>query len=397
MVSVKIARFGESVGTSRGIRALHKPVFPGAVLDLDFVAGRGYATVAPGHGLASSFLSVTNGVTNGAAYALDAAGLAIPFADNTARITNLGLTSEEARTTLVPKSRRLDDGAVWTASSITPSEVMGVDGVLASATRLSATGANGTITGPATSLASAARRLDPFVRRVSGTGDIDISLDNGSTYTTLTGLTSSYQRLGKGQTLANPQIKIRIVSSGDEVDIDFCGGETGSFATSPIESGDVAAQRLADVNTTTRPGQAEGAILLDAITHPTQNNAANQVLWVWSDGSANNRITIIRAANTGSVSAQVHVSGSAVFSKPLGILAEGTRAKIACRWKESDFAAIMTGNSIQTQASGAVPTGLTTIHRGVYVSGALSWNSNIYRETLFPTLSDAQLTAGVVL
>src|SRR5690606_31674715 len=107
-------------------------------------------------------------------YAEDSVDAYYLFASNTPAITDLGLSAEESRTTLAPKSRRLDDAAFWIASNMTTSAVAGVDGVSASATRLVAAANNATITGPTTSLSSNPRRLDPFVRRVAGTGNIDL-------------------------------------------------------------------------------------------------------------------------------------------------------------------------------------------------------------------------------
>lgn len=158
----------------------------------------------------------------------------------------LGLSIEEQRTTLAKRSRRLDDGTDWTRSNVTASTVTGVDGVSGSATRLTATANNATALGATNTSASAARRLAPFVRRVAGTGNIEWTLDGGSTWTAFAGLTSSWQRLGVGATVTNPQVGFRIVSNGDSVDVDFANGETGSNATSPIESTASQVTRAAD-------------------------------------------------------------------------------------------------------------------------------------------------------
>lgn len=149
----------------------------------------------------------------------------------------LGLWVQSARTSLAAKPRRLDDGSYWTHSNTAASAVVGQDGVSGSATRIIATGAgNGTVIGTPNTSASAARRLAPFVKRAAGTGDLEWTLDGGSTWTAFAGITSSWQRIGVGATVANPRVGFRVVSSGDEFDIDFANGETGTTDTSPIDT-----------------------------------------------------------------------------------------------------------------------------------------------------------------
>src|SRR5690606_34384110 len=138
----------------------------------------------------------------------------------------LGIRCEEQRVSRALKSRRLDDQTFWTATDITTSAVEGVDGVTGSATRITATNDGGTILGSSNTLSSAARRLAPFNRRVAGTGNLEWTLDGGSTWTAFEEeITSSFKRIGVGATVANPRIGCRIASSGDSFDIDFANGE----------------------------------------------------------------------------------------------------------------------------------------------------------------------------
>lgn len=159
----------------------------------------------------------------------------------------LGIRIEEQRQSRALRSRRLDDETFWTATNITPSAVEGVDGVTGSATRITATDDGGTILGSMNTASSGARRLAPFIRRASGTGDLEWTLDGGSTWTAFEEeITSSFKRIGVGATVANPRIGFRIASSGDSFDIDFANGEDGAFDTSPIESTDSHVTRAAD-------------------------------------------------------------------------------------------------------------------------------------------------------
>lgn len=230
-------------------------------------------------------LTVTRAHTNCNAYVYNAlTGLYEPVAANLARIgAGSGLLVEEQRVTLAPKSRRLDDAAIWTATNITPSTTQGVDGVAGSASRLTATASNGTILAPSVTSASAARRLAPFIRRVAGTGNIDLTLDGGSTWTTVAGITSTFQRLGIGQTVTNPRIGVRVASSGDEIDVDFCNGETGTFDCSPIESLSAVGTRAADGAALTLANPAAWTMFVEGDT--TTNTAGARVLINWDTGS----------------------------------------------------------------------------------------------------------------
>lgn len=63
---------------------------------------------------------------------------------------------------------------------------------------------------------SAARYGSIYLKRKTGSGNIQVTLDGGSTWTTVA-VTGEWVRLGAGQTLANPSFGIRIVTSGDAV------------------------------------------------------------------------------------------------------------------------------------------------------------------------------------
>lgn len=387
---MSFARMG-SMGTGFGRMGRATPGpwwFPGATLDIDFARGWGMQS-----GLRKPLSDLLNTVRSSPKWAVDSTGLAREYPDNVAAINDFGALVEEARITLVPKARRLDDGAVWTLSSVTPSAVAGIDGVSGSATRLTATGSNGTITSPTTSLSSAARRLAPFIRRVAGTGNIDLSLDGGSTYTTLVGVTSSWQRLGIGQTLANPQIKIRIATSGDVVDIDFAGGETGSFDTSPIESTSAAATRAADAitvnNFSSWYGSPTGITMYAEFTIPQALAASSfpTLFGIWKAGdSSNNQMFIGLAQSVGKLAGANSRSGGVNPGRMDSVAAfvAGTATKAAFAVAASDRALVVNGATAVTSASGALPVGPDTAGVGQLDNAAFP-NAYIRRLVFKPT------------
>lgn len=155
------------------------------------------------------------------------------------------LLLEGARTNLLTYCRDLSNVA-WTASNVTVAATTGADGVAASGSRLTATAGNGTVIRAAALVhGSAAYSGSFFIKRITGTGNVDITLDNGATWTTVT-VTAAYTQLGKTQTLANSQFGIRLVTSGDVVDVDFCQDEAGAFRSSAIATTSAAVTRAAD-------------------------------------------------------------------------------------------------------------------------------------------------------
>ncbi|GEM_PF-3382959 len=300
--------------------------------------------------------------------------------DPTTGVTR-GLLVEEARSTLVVKSRRLDDAA-WTKSGITTGAIAGADGILGAATRLTASSANGTCI-QASSSASAARRFAPFVRRAAGTGTVQMTLDGGATWTTITP-TSSYVRYGVGQTVANPTVGFRLGTSGDQIDVDFANGETGTFDTSPIEAGSSIVTRAGDVN----------ALLLSSVTGW---NASEFTIYVeamrpvfgstypWAvavdDGTTANRVGIYHEdVVSDAVRALCRVSGSSQADLSGPVITAGAMFKAAFSVQASSFAFSVNGGAAATGSSGSVPSATRLVIGG----GDLNWNGYIRRITLFP-------------
>ena len=86
------------------------------------------------------------------------------------------------------------------------------------ALQVSSTAANGTVIYPAAMSTSAERVFSIYLRRVTGTGDIQYTLDNGSNWTTQA-ITSTWQRYIFPKTTAAQQPGIRIVTSGDAIEM----------------------------------------------------------------------------------------------------------------------------------------------------------------------------------
>jgi len=153
-----------------------------------------------------------------ATYLHPTTGLITSAANNVLRIEANGALIEGARTNLALYSEDFTD-AVWVsgggAIAVATNSVASPDGTTTADT-LTASGANGTLIQDLGVIASAAQAYSIYLKRLTGTGNIDLTLDGGSTWTTKV-ITSSWARYWITQTVADPDIGIRIVTSGDAV------------------------------------------------------------------------------------------------------------------------------------------------------------------------------------
>lgn len=145
----------------------------------------------------------------------------------------LGLVPEGSRTNVVLWNRDLTNAA-WTASNVTRAkDQVGIDGVANSASSITATANNGTLT-QAITLASSQRFQSAFIKRLNGVGAISMSMDGGSTFTGVNA-GQAWSRVSiPAQTLANPSVVFKLGTSGDKIAVDFVQNEDGPNASTPM-------------------------------------------------------------------------------------------------------------------------------------------------------------------
>jgi len=146
----------------------------------------------------------------------------------------------------------------------------------------------------------------------------------------------------------------------------YIGGvqaENATTASSHIPTTTGAVTRNADAGSYPSAGNVSasgGTLYLEYEIE--RETGADQVLAEIGDGSSNERISFYRGA-AGGLTVYVADGGVAQCALQLGAAAVGSSGRIAVRWAANDFAGVMTGGAIQTDASGTLPT-VTAIFPG---------------------------------
>ena len=215
----------------------------GSTLSLDFTTG----VLDP----RLTFTRSTTGTyINSSGYVTSAAINAARFDYDPTALTPRGLLIEGSASNLLNWSESFaTSGGTnnnWADTSITRNSTNNTDPASGTtALRVTASAGNGTIISTAAMGTSAERTFSIWLRRVSGTGNIQYTLDNGSTYTTQA-ITSSWVRYTFAATTAAQRVGIRIVTSGDSIELWGAQLEAGSGASSYISTGASQGSRAAD-------------------------------------------------------------------------------------------------------------------------------------------------------
>lgn len=261
----------------------------------------------------------------------------------------------EQRTNLALWNRDLTNAA-WTKTNGTAAkDQAGIDGVANSASSFTATAANATSLQSITS-ASAARVTSFFLKRITGTGTVNITQDNGTTWTAVT-LTSAWQRFQVTATAANPVIGIRIVTSGDAVGLDFAQHETpASTASSPIATTTASVIRQPDALTASSISwyrQDGGTVLFECI--PSTPATTQRGMYLFSDGTDNERMGGYRAS--GLAGGYLVVDGGITQAdvSTLSSMAQSSTSRHALAYKANDFAGSVNGGTPVADAAGTLP------------------------------------------
>jgi hypothetical protein len=265
--------------------------------------------------------------------------------------------------------------AAWTKSNVTAAkDETGIDGAANSASSLLATAGNATCLQAITS-PSSTRTLSVYIKRLAGSGNIDLTLDNGATWTTVP-VTSSWTRVAVSQAaVTNPTIGIRIVTSGDKIAVDVVQEEKKGYATSPIVTTTAAVAVGTDnaivsgTNFSSWFNASAGTVLFEYMI-PVANISSARIGYAVDDG-VNSNESYNWYVDAGAGVPRYNVVDGGVSQVALNESAPSinTLYKAAMVYAAGDFASSLNGATAQTDASGTLPT-VTQLRFGSRHAGA---------------------------
>jgi hypothetical protein len=311
-------------------------------------------------------------------YAAAIDGILVPFVANQLRLSGNGALIEEARTNDALWARDLTQSGTWIAVNMTTAKnATGADGTANAATTLTATAGNATILQTIT-LGSQADTSSVYLKCITCTGNIQITENNGSTWTTCASLvTTGFIRCSITATLANPIIGLRIVNNSDSVVADFFQMEPGAATTSPIPTTTVAVTRNQDAVT------AAGALntLLTAATATLVVNVAASAQFQSGSQAAivATAVSTYLMGSRGSTTLVAMRNGGVNTSATLAGAWGSQSHKIASKWNASGNAIVADNGTIVTGSS-IFSGGTATIGSD---TGASAYDSYIIRLSVF--------------
>ena len=214
----------------------------GSTLSLDFTTG----VLDP----RLTFTRSTTGTfINSSGYVTSAAINAPRFDYDPTTLAPRGLLIESASNNLLNWSESFaSSGGTnnnWADTSITRTTGQTDPANGTTAIRFTASAGNATVISTAAIGTSAQRTFSIWLRRVTGTGNIQFTTDNGATWTTQA-ITASWVRYTFAATTAAQRVGIRIVTSADAIEMWGAQLENGNGSSSYISTGASQGSRAAD-------------------------------------------------------------------------------------------------------------------------------------------------------
>jgi hypothetical protein len=242
---------------------------------------------------------------------------------------------------------------------------------------------------------------------VTGSGEIDITENNGTTWTALTSsncvqpgtlaasgiVTTGYVRCSVEATVLNPVAGFRIVTNGDAVNVDFIQLENNTLATPPIPTTSGTATRAAD-SIVAKYGPSNGtAFTLYAKGTPTvpTNFGSTQTILSFTDSISANLVTLRRNSGTGVPSILEKVATTSLINAVIGG-ASAWSPNVAGRMAFSNTSGSQQGayNGVLDSnhyTSASVPTPANTLYIGTAAGTLAQFNGYISRVAFFPVSS----------
>lgn len=315
-------------------------------------------------------------------------------------LTNQGYLIEEARTNNALRARDMTQAAWVAVGTGTALNAVGIDGTANSASTLTATGTASSCTASCTilqtlTLGSAADTYSVWLKRVTGTGAVNITINNLVGTTACTLVTTSFTRCSVTATLANPVIGIQMTALNDVIIADVNQLETGAFPTSPIPTTTVSVTRAADAVTVSGVLNSLLATGVSSIfssqTIPGLNTPANPSFIVATGGGGGSDRRFYSSGNT---TVSTRSNDATVLSATVGgagTFASGLQIKSAIAYDASGRSIVANNGTLTTDAKTFGTYATATIG----AAGASNFlNAYFQRNAIWPSrLSDATLKA----
>jgi hypothetical protein len=268
-----------------------------------------------------------------------------------------GLLIEPARTNILTAPRDLTNAA-WTKTNVTAAkDQTGIDGVSNSASKITATAGNGTCLQSVT-LSSSARGQSAYVKRITGSGTIEMTMDGGSTWTAVT-VTSAWTRVTiPQQTLANPNVGFRIVTNGDAIAVDYVQNEA-MFPSSPYD-GARSAETLSLSSSLFPVLAARGTMLVEFELIGQNNSGGVSVIMQLDDGTSNNQAYIREGTVITGYDAIGRSGGSSATDTNSAAYGSGIR-RMGFAWESSNNRFAADGVLLTNATNGAAPASFTRL------------------------------------
>ena len=366
----------------------------GSTLDLDFTTGTLDSRLTFTRSGTGTYINssgyVTTASTNVARFEYDPATLAIRGLLIEGSATNLLNWSETFATTGGTNNNWADTNLTRTSTNNTSPRND------ATALRITASAGNGTIISSAAIGTSASRTLSVWLRRVTGTGNIQYTLDNGTNWTTQV-ITSSWVRYSFAATTAAQRVGFRIVTSGDAIEVWGAQLEAGSGASSYIVT--VASQVTRNADSCLMSGTNFSSWYTQGIGTVCWSGSAFRITagHLANINTVNNDPRITAYVGAGFLTNLV-TNGTTQANISFGTVTANTAFKAAWRFNTNDFAACLNAGTVSTDTAGTVPTGVDRMQLGAAEGGYQFLDGWIKSIKYYPTaFTNAELQTATTL
>lgn len=324
----------------------------------------------------------------------DSAGLLQTAGTNVARVDydNLtlvkkGLYIEGAMTNVCLRSDDLSDAA-WVKTNCTAAKnAIGLSGGANTCSTVTATGASATILQSFVH-GSGTRCGSMYIKRKTGTGTVEMTVDNGTTWTVVS-LDGTWKRFFVAQgTLTNGVFGLRITTSGDEVLVDGCQyenplGSSDWLPSSYIPTAGSSVSRSADILIDAAFAfGTEGTFFFEGDIY--LGTGAGATLFYPSDNTTANRIVVART-NTKTIECDTYSGGVRQAIPTTTAISDGVKFKLAYGWKVNDFAVSLNGAAVVTDVLGSVPVAMSEIAIGNILIGGTQLQGHVLNHGTYNT------------